>query len=90
MLVSMATVFWIGFLGISTPHCSPNCEWDLLGSNFRGFMISAAVIQIVSLILIVLLRRRRKVWIVPFAGIALTVVSCVISSVIAYKAMLFF
>lgn len=90
LLVSMAAVFWVGFLGISTPHCAPDCEWDLLEDNFRGFMIATAVIQFVSLVLIVLLRRRRKVWIVPAAAIALTAALCVVSSVIAYKAMLFF
>ena len=90
LLVSMAAVFWIGFLGISTSRCAPDCEWDLLGFNFRGFMIATALIQFVTLVLIVLLRRRRKVWIVPAAAIALTAALCVTSSVIAYKAMLFF
>ncbi|MEV4736202.1 MULTISPECIES: hypothetical protein [unclassified Microbacterium] len=90
LLVSMGAVFWVGFLGISTPHCSPDCEWDLLGLNFQGFMISAAGIQLVSLVLTVVFQRRDRVWIVPVAGIVLTLVGCVISSVIAYKAMLFF
>lgn len=90
LLVSMAAVFWVGFLGISTPHCAPNCEWDLLGSNFRGFMIATALIQFATIVLVILLRRRGKVWVVPAAATALTVALCVVSSVIAYKAMLFF
>ena len=90
LLVSMAAVFWVGFLGISTPHCSPNCEWDLLGYNLQGFMIAAGLIPLVSIVLIVLLRHRSTVRRVPLAGIALTVVLCVVSSVVAYKAMLFF
>jgi len=90
LIVSMVAVFWVGFLGISTPHCAPNCQWDLLGYNFQGFMIATALIQLVSIVLMVVLRRRPKVWVVPVAGIALTVVLCVISSFIAYKAMLFF
>ncbi|MHC9045560.1 hypothetical protein ACYX8G_13305 [Microbacterium saperdae] len=90
LLVSMAAVFWVGFLGISTPHCAPDCEWDLLSGNFRGFTIATALIQFAGIVLIVALRRRPRVWIVPIAGIALTVILCVISSVIAYKAMLFF
>ncbi|GEC75993.1 MULTISPECIES: hypothetical protein [Microbacterium] len=90
LFVSMAAVFWVGFLGISTPHCSPNCEWDLLGYNFQGFMIATALIQVVSIVLIVLLRHRQRVWVVPFASVALVIALCVASSVIAYKAMLFF
>lgn len=90
LLGSMVAVFWVGFLGISTPHCSPTCHWDLLGYNFQGFMIATAVIQTTSILLIVLLRRHSKVWIVPVAGMALTAVLCGVSTVIAYKAMLFF
>lgn len=90
LLVSMAAVFWVGFLGISTPHCSPNCEWDLLSYNFRGFMISAALIQLVTIVLIIVLRRRSTVRRIPLVGIALIVALCVVSSLVAYKAMLFF
>lgn len=90
LLGSMVAVFWVGFLGISTPHCSPDCQWDLLGYNFQGFMIATAVIQATSILLIVLLRRHPKVWIVPITGMALTAVLCVVSTAIAYKAMLFF
>lgn len=90
LLASMAAVFWVGFLGISTPHCSPNCEWDLLGFNFQGFMIATALIQLMSIVLIIALRRRTTVWRIPLAGTALVVALCVVSSVIAYKAMLFF
>lgn len=90
VLVSMAAVFWVGFLGISTPHCDQDCEWDLLGNNFLGFTIAAALVQFVSIALIVILRRNRKVWIVPAAAIVLTLLMCVASSAIAYKAMLFF
>ncbi|UNK69966.1 hypothetical protein [Microbacterium sp. H1-D42] len=90
LFVSMAAVFWVGFLGISTPHCSPNCEWDLLGNNFQGFMIASALIQLASIVVIVLLRDRQRVWVVPLASIVLVIVLCGASSVIAYKAMLFF
>lgn len=90
LFVSMAAVFWVGFLGISTPHCSPDCEWDLLENNFRGFMLLTALIQFVSIVLIVIFRRRRKVRIIPLAGTAITVAACAVSSVVAYKAMLFF
>ncbi|MDQ0648594.1 hypothetical protein QFZ53_002790 [Microbacterium natoriense] len=90
LLVSMVAVFWIGFLGISTPHCAPNCEWDLLGLNFRGFMIAAGLIQVISMVLIVLMRRRRQVRLVPVFGIALTLILFALSAVIAHKAMLFF
>jgi hypothetical protein len=86
----MAAVFWVGFLGISTPHCAPSCQWDLLGYNFQGFMIATAVIQLASIVLIVLLRHRRRVRVVPLASIALVVALCMASSVVAYKAMLFF
>lgn len=90
LFVSMAAVVWVGFLGMSTPHCSPNCEWDLLGNNFRGFIVAAALIQLASMALIVTLRHRRKVWVVPTAAVALVIALCVVSSVVAYKAMLFF
>ncbi|MDQ0614879.1 glucan phosphoethanolaminetransferase (alkaline phosphatase superfamily) [Microbacterium sp. W4I4] len=90
LLLSMAAVFWVGFLGISTPGCSPNCDWGLLEYNFRGFMIVTALIQLVTLLLIVALRRHRRVRFVPLAGVAVTIGLCVVSSVVAYKAMLFF
>jgi len=90
LVASVVAVFWVGFLGISTPHCSPNCEWDLLGYNFQAFMWAAAAIQVVSLVLLVVLRRKERVWIVPVSAIGLIIVLCAVSSVIAYKAMLFF
>lgn len=90
LVAAAFAVFWVGFLGISTPHCSPECEWDLLGNNFQVFMWAMAVVQLASLALIVLLRRHRRVSIVPIAAIALIVVLCAVSSAVAYKAMLFF
>ena len=90
LLAAMAAVFWVGFLGISTPACAPNCDWDLLGYNFQGFMIAAGIIQLASMVLIILLRRRPKVWVVPLAATGLIIVLAVVSSIIAYKAMLFF
>lgn len=90
LLAAMAAVFWVGFLGISTPACAPNCDGDLLGYNFQGFMIAAGIIQLASMVLIILLRRRPKVWVVPLAATGLIIVLAVVSSIIAYKAMLFF
>lgn len=90
LLVSMVAVFWVGFQGISTPGCSPNCNWDLLGYNYRGFQIAAASVQLVTLLLIVGLRRHTRVRIVPWVGIAVTVVLCAISTFVAYNAMLWF
>ena len=90
LVASVVAVFWVGSLGISTPHCSPNCEWALLAQNRQTFMWAAAAIQIASLVLTVVLRRAERVWIVPVSAIGLLVVLCAVSSAIAYKAMLFF
>lgn len=90
VLVSMAAVFWVTFQGISTPHCDQDCEWDLLWINRLVFMIATALVQFASIALIVALRRNTRVWLIPLAAIVLTLLMCVVSTVIAYKAMLFF
>lgn len=84
----MAAVFWVWFQAIATPGCSPSCDWALLDLNLHGFMIATAIIQLASIVLIILLRRRQEVWVVPLAATGLIVVLCVVSLIIANQAML--
>ena len=90
LIVGVVAMGWVIFLGISTPHCSQNCEWDLLNANLYGFMIFVALTLVASMVVMIRLRRSGKVWIAPVSGIVLILVACPISSAIAYKAMLFF
>ena len=86
----MVAIGWVTFLAISIPHCGQNCEWDLLNASIYGFMVFVALTLVVSMGVMIRLRRSGKAWIAPVAGIVLILVACPISSAIAYKAMLFF
>lgn len=88
--VGLTTAFCVWFLGISTPHCAPNCDWALLSNDLYVSTGLTALIQAASLVLCVVFRRSPRVWIIPVAAIVLILALCVAASFVAYRAMRFF
>ncbi len=79
LIVSVVAIFFVWFQSLSSAGCDNQCDYQLIYWSAVAFIGFTALTFATTLFMVLIRRRRRRIWIAPVVGLGLTMVAALVA-----------